>query len=125
MEKRRLGTSDLLVSTLGLGCMSLGTEQKHAVNMIDEALEYGINYFDTADLYDFGLNEEFVGQALKKRRNDIILATKVGNRWNDAKDSWTWDPSQVYIKDEVKESLRRLPNGLHRFISAARRDPRR
>jgi aryl-alcohol dehydrogenase-like predicted oxidoreductase len=49
-----------------------------------------------------------VGQALKKRRNDIILATKVGNRWNDAKDSWTWDPSKVYIKDEVKESLRRL-----------------
>jgi aryl-alcohol dehydrogenase-like predicted oxidoreductase len=88
--------------------MSLGTEQKHAVNMIDEALEYGINYFDTADLYDFGLNEKFVGQALKKRRNDIILATKVGNRWNDAKDSWTWDPSKVYIKDEVKESLRRL-----------------
>jgi len=88
--------------------MSLGTEQKHAVNMIDEALEYGINYFDTADLYDFGLNEEFVGQALKKRRNDIILATKVGNRWNDAKDSWTWDPSKAYIKDEVKESLRRL-----------------
>jgi aryl-alcohol dehydrogenase-like predicted oxidoreductase len=108
MEKRRLGTSDLLVSTLSLGCMSLGTEQKHAVNMIDEALEYGINYFDTADLYDFGLNEEFVGQALKKRRNDIILATKVGNRWNDAKDSWTWDPSKAYIKEEVKESLRRL-----------------
>ncbi|MCU7736980.1 aldo/keto reductase [Priestia megaterium] len=108
MKKRRLGTSDLLVSTLGLGCMSLGTEQKHAVNMIDEALEYGINYFDTADLYDFGLNEEFVGQALKNRRNDIILATKVGNRWNDAKDSWTWDPSKAYIKDEVKESLRRL-----------------
>lgn len=108
MEKRRLGTSDLLVSTLSLGCMSLGTEQKHAVNMIDEALEYGINYFDTADLYDFGLNEKFVGQALKKRRNDIILATKVGNRWNDAKDSWTWDPSKIYIKDEVKESLRRL-----------------
>ena len=81
---------------------------KHAVNMIDEALEYGINYFDTADLYDFGLNEEFVGQALKKHRNDIILATKVGNRWNDAKDSWTWDPSKAYIKEEVKESLRRL-----------------
>ncbi|MDU9692712.1 aldo/keto reductase [Priestia aryabhattai] len=108
MEKRRLGTSDLFVSTLGLGCMSLGTEQQHAVNMIDEALEYGVNYFDTADLYDFGLNEEFVGQALKNRRHDIVLATKVGNRWNDAKDSWTWDPSKAYIKDEVKESLRRL-----------------
>ncbi|TYR82516.1 aldo/keto reductase [Priestia megaterium] len=108
MEKRQLGSSDIHVSVLGLGCMSLGTEQTKAQNIIAEAIELGINYFDTADLYDFGVNETFVGQALKKRRHDLILATKVGNRWNTTKDSWTWDTSKKYIKEAVKQSLQRL-----------------
>jgi aryl-alcohol dehydrogenase-like predicted oxidoreductase len=91
MKKRQLGTSDLMVSEVGLGCMSLGTDKEQAESIIDAALHEGINYFDTADLYDFGLNEEFVGAALKKKRKEIILATKAGNRWNEAKDGWTWD----------------------------------
>ncbi|MDQ0858527.1 aldo/keto reductase [Bacillus sp. V2I10] len=108
MKKRQLGTSDLFVSELGLGCMSLGTDKEQAESIIDAALYEGINYFDTADLYDFGLNEEFVGDALKKRRQDLILATKAGNRWNENKDGWTWDPSKAYIKEAVKHSLKRL-----------------
>lgn len=108
MKKRRLGTSELYVSEIGLGCMSLGRDEKHARSLIDQALELGINFLDTADLYDQGLNEEFVGRALKSRRNDIILATKVGNRFEVGKDGWWWDPSKKYIKEEVKESLRRL-----------------
>lgn len=108
MKKRRIGNSDLFVSEIGLGCMSLGRDEKHARSMIDQALELGINFFDTADLYDQGLNEEFVGRALKSRRNDIILATKVGNRFETGKEGWWWDPSKAYIKEEVKESLRRL-----------------
>ncbi|WP_191560906.1 aldo/keto reductase [Metabacillus idriensis] len=108
MKKRQLGTSDLLVSEIGLGCMSLGTDKEQAESIIDAAVYEGINYFDTADLYDFGLNEEFVGDALKNRRHDIILATKAGNRWNESKDSWTWDPSKAYIKEAVKHSLKRL-----------------
>ncbi|MGM0874085.1 MAG: aldo/keto reductase [Bacillota bacterium] len=108
MRKRQLGKSELYVSEVGLGCMSLGTEEKHAVSLIDEAIDQGINYFDTADLYDFGHNEELVGKAIKHRRNEIILATKVGNRWKEDKTGWNWDPSKAYIKKAVKQSLQRL-----------------
>jgi aryl-alcohol dehydrogenase-like predicted oxidoreductase len=108
MKKRQLGTSDLFVSEIGLGCMSLGTDQKKAQAVIDAALEEGVNYFDTADLYDFGENEQIVGQALKNVRDQVIIATKAGNRWTEAKDSWTWDPSKGYIKEAVKQSLKRL-----------------
>jgi aryl-alcohol dehydrogenase-like predicted oxidoreductase len=108
MRKRQLGQSELYISEVGLGCMSLGTEEKHALSLIDAAIEQGINYFDTADLYDFGRNEELVGKAIKHRRKDIILATKVGNRWKDDKTGWSWDPSKAYIKEAVKQSLLRL-----------------
>lgn len=108
MKKRQLGTSDLYVSEIGLGCMSLGTDQLKAESVINAALEEGINYFDTADLYDFGENEEIVGQTLKNVRDQVIIATKAGNRWTEAKDSWTWDPSKEYIKEAVKQSLKRL-----------------
>jgi aryl-alcohol dehydrogenase-like predicted oxidoreductase len=96
------------VSEVGLGCMSLGTEEKHALSLVDRAINLGINYLDTADLYDAGVNEELVGKAIKHRRNDIILATKVGNKWKEDKTGWTWDPSKTYIKTAVKDSLTRL-----------------
>ncbi|RFB17060.1 aldo/keto reductase [Bacillus sp. HNG] len=108
MDKRRIGASDLYVSKLGLGCMSIGTEEKEALQIIDAAIDLGINYLDTADLYDQGLNEEFVGKALKSKRQNIILATKVGNRFEKGKEGWSWDPSKKYIKSAVKDSLRRL-----------------
>lgn len=88
--------------------MSIGTEEKAARNIIETALEEGINYFDTADLYDFGENERIVGQALKSVREKVILATKVGNRPKPDKSGWTWDASKSYIKEEVKNSLKRL-----------------
>jgi aryl-alcohol dehydrogenase-like predicted oxidoreductase len=108
MEKRKLGSSSLLVSELSLGCMTLGINETHARRIIESALEQGINYFDTADLYDFGENERIVGSALKDVRNNVIIATKVGNRWNENKSGWTWDPSKTYIKEQVKQSLKRL-----------------
>jgi len=108
MKKNRLGNSDLYVSALGLGCMSLGTDEKHAQEIINAALEEGINYFDTADLYDHGVNEEIVGKALKDVRDQVIIATKVGNRWNKDRSGWSWDPSKKYIKEAVKQSLKRL-----------------
>lgn len=108
MKKRQLGNSDLFVTEMGLGCMSLGTSETEAMRIIDEAIDLGINFFDTADLYDYGLNEEFVGKALKRKRDQIVLTTKVGNRWTEEKNGWAWDPSKAYIKAEVKESLRRL-----------------
>ncbi|XBO85398.1 aldo/keto reductase [Bacillus licheniformis] len=96
------------MSEVGLGCMSLGTDKKHALSILDEALELGINYLDTADLYDFGRNEEIVGEAIKSRRQDVILATKAGNRWEEGKPGWFWDPRKAYIKEAVKRSLKRL-----------------
>lgn len=103
-----MGKSDLFVTELGLGCMSIGTEEKPARAIIEAALEEGINYFDTADLYDFGENELLVGNALKNVREQVIIATKVGNRWNNERSGWSWDPSKAYIKEEVKHSLKRL-----------------
>jgi aryl-alcohol dehydrogenase-like predicted oxidoreductase len=108
LKKRRLGNSDLYVTELGLGCMSIGTEEKSAMKIIHSALAEGINYFDTADLYDFGVNERIVGKALKEVREQVIIATKVGNRWNQEHTGWSWDPSKAYIKEEVKQSLKRL-----------------
>ena len=108
MKKRRLGKSDLYVSELGLGCMSIGTEEKTARKIIEASLEEGVNYFDTADLYDFGENEKIVGTALKEVRENVIIATKVGNRWSQDQKGWSWDPSKSYIKEEVKQSLNRL-----------------
>jgi aryl-alcohol dehydrogenase-like predicted oxidoreductase len=88
--------------------MTLGTDEFQAQRIIESALEQGINYFDTADLYDFGENERIVGKALKAVRKNVIIATKVGNRWNEKKDKWDWDPSKTYIKEQVKQSLKRL-----------------
>lgn len=85
MKKRQLGNSDLFVTEMGLGCMSLGTSETEAMRIVDEAIDLGINFFDTADLYDYGLNEEFVGKALKGKRDKIVLTTKVGNRWTEEK----------------------------------------
>lgn len=108
MKKRELGKSGLFVSELGLGCMSLPDDVNESKKIIDAALHAGINYFDTADLYAAGKNEEVVGKALKGRREDIILATKVGNKMNEDGNGWTWDPSKKHIEQAIKESLRRL-----------------
>lgn len=108
MKFRTLGQSDLHISEISLGAMSLPTDAKKAKYVIDAALAAGINYIDTADLYDRGVNEEVVGQAVKEKREQIILATKVGNRLNENGDGWHWDASPAYIKEAVKMSLQRL-----------------
>lgn len=108
MRINQLGSSELYVSEIGLGCMSLGTDEGQAVKLIHEALDRGVNFLDTADLYDKGRNEELVGIAVQGRREDVIIATKVGNRRVPGKDGLVWDPSKDYIKSAVKDSLRRL-----------------
>jgi aryl-alcohol dehydrogenase-like predicted oxidoreductase len=108
MKKRKLGNSSIHVTELGLGCMSIGTDEKTAQEIIHAALEEGINYFDTADLYDHGLNEEILGRTLKDVREEVVIATKAGNRWNQEGNGWSWDPSKSYIKEAVKNSLKRM-----------------
>lgn len=108
MQKNIL-KSGIEISELGLGCMSLGTDYKKAQPIIESAIDNGITYFDTADIYDQGVNEEIVGKALKKyqNRDDIVIGTKVGNRLTDD-GRMTWDPSKKHIKESVKGSLKRL-----------------
>ncbi|WP_336789829.1 aldo/keto reductase [Paenibacillus sp. MMO-177] len=108
MRKNQLGGSELYVGEIGLGCMSLGTDEEKAVSLIHEALERGVTLLDTADLYDNGRNEELVGKAIRGRRGQVVLATKVGNRRIAGQEGWAWDPSKAYILSAVKDSLRRL-----------------
>jgi aryl-alcohol dehydrogenase-like predicted oxidoreductase len=82
MQQRRLG--DLTVSTLGLGCMGMsdfyaGRDEAEAVATIHRALDLGVTFLDTADMYGVGQNEELVGRAIRDRRDQIVLATKFGN----------------------------------------------
>ncbi|MFD1389385.1 aldo/keto reductase [Oceanobacillus oncorhynchi subsp. oncorhynchi] len=108
MKKRQLGKSDIEISDLTLGCMSLGTNVQQGKKMIDYALDKGINHLDTADLYHFGENEKIVGEAIKHRRSDVVVTTKVGNHFEKGKDDWFWDPSKKYIHKAVRDSLQRL-----------------
>ena len=108
MKKRTLGNSTFDISEISLGCMSLPPIEADVKKVIDAAVDAGINYFDTADLYDFGKNEKVVGTALKEHRQHIYLASKVGNRWEDGKEGWGWDTSPAYINQAVRDSLRRL-----------------
>lgn len=108
MEKRKLGKSELAISEISLGCMSLSTDFNEAKVIIETAIDNGINYFDTADLYDKGVNEEIVGKALKPFRKNCIIATKVGNRWKEDGNGWFWDASGDYIENGLKDSLKRL-----------------
>lgn len=84
--------------------MSLGTDYKKAQPIIESAIDHGITYFDTADIYDQGVNEEIVGKALKKyqNRDDIVIGTKVGNRLTDD-GHMTWDPSKNILKKVLKD----------------------
>ncbi|WP_273852189.1 aldo/keto reductase [Guptibacillus spartinae] len=108
MKSNQLGKSKLHVSEIGLGTMSLGTDRTKAISLIHEAIDNGVTFIDTADLYDFGLNEEIVGEALRDRRDSVVLATKAGNHFEEGKEGWYWDPSKKHIKAALKDSLRRL-----------------
>lgn len=88
--------------------MSLKPDQKDFENIIDAAIDQGINYFDTADLYDKGLNETLLGKAFKGKRNKVIIATKAGNQWRADGSGWDWNPRKKYILKCAEESLKRL-----------------
>lgn len=103
-----MGKSDLNISRLGFGCMSLDPGDPQGENILHKALDAGINYFDTADLYNKGQNEMMLGRAFHDRRKEIVLATKVGNQWRNDGSGWDWNPSKKYILSSVDQSLKRL-----------------
>lgn len=108
MEYRKLGKSQIAVSCIGFGCMSMGKDQAQDISLIHQAIDSGINFFDTADLYDKGLNEVIVGRAIKNKRKEVTLATKVGNQLRSDGSGWDWNPRKEYILKAVDESLKRL-----------------
>ena len=108
MKYIKLGKSNLEVSRIGFGCMSLKGSYTEMEKLIHQAIDGGINLFDTADLYEKGLNEKTVGKAIAEKRSEIILATKVGNQWRKDGSGWDWNPSKQYIITEVEASLKRL-----------------
>ncbi len=112
MDKRTLGMQGLEVSEQGLGCMGMSawygpTDDEESIATIHRALELGINFLDTADVYGQGANEELVGRAISGRRNEVVLATKFGNRWFDD-GSRMIDGSPQYVREAIDASLRRL-----------------
>jgi aryl-alcohol dehydrogenase-like predicted oxidoreductase len=113
MEYRRLGKSSLVVSAMGLGCMgmsqSYGTpDDAESVATIHHAIDRGIAMLDTADMYGGGKNEELVGAAIAKRRNEVILATKFGNmRMPDGRFLGV-NGKPEYVQSACEESLKRL-----------------
>lgn len=108
MEYQTLGKSTLRISKIGFGCMSLKPERKDFNQVIDAAIDNGINYFDTADLYDKGLNETLLGKAFKGKRDKVIIASKAGNQWRADGSGWDWNPRKDYILKCADESLKRL-----------------
>ena len=109
MRYRLLGSSGIKISEIGFGCMSLSSNsEKENIQLLHEAADLGINYFDTADLYDKGMSEIAVGKAIKEMRKKIVLATKVGNQWRTDGTGWDWNPRKDYILQAIDKSLRRL-----------------
>jgi len=108
MQHRRLGNSGLKVSEVGLGCNNFGMriDQDQTQGVVDAALEAGITFFDTADIYGGTKSEEFLGKALGKRRRDIVLATKFGMAVGG--DERKKGGSRRWIMQAVEDSLTRL-----------------
>jgi aryl-alcohol dehydrogenase-like predicted oxidoreductase len=108
VETRRFGNSELHVSVVGLGCNNFGRriEADASTRVIHAALDAGITFFDTADIYAAGRSEEILGAALRGRRDSMVIATKFGGSMGDA--AWRRGGSRRWIRVAVEESLRRL-----------------
>jgi aryl-alcohol dehydrogenase-like predicted oxidoreductase len=113
LKTRHLGTQGLTVSALGLGCMGMSefygvTDEVESMATIDLALDLGVNFLDTADMYGFGANEVLVGKAIKGQRERAIIATKFGiQRGNDAM-SRSINGKPEYVRQACDASLQRL-----------------
>ena len=108
MEYRRMGNSGLMITGIGLGGNNFGwwADEKTSITVISHALDMGINFIDTADMYDRGGSEEFVGKAVKGKRSQVIIATKFAREMGDSPNEK--GGSRHHILEAVDASLKRL-----------------
>ena len=113
MQQRKLGRQGLAVSAIGLGCMGMSefygpTDDRESIATIHRALERGVNFIDTADMYGPFKNEELVGRAIADRRDRVTLATKFGNQRNPDGSWIRINGTPEYVRSACDASLRRL-----------------
>ena len=128
MHRRALGTSGLAVSALGLGCMGMSQsygppgDRAAMIALIRSAVDRGVTFFDTAEVYGPFVNEELVGEALQPVRRDVVIATKFGFRIVDGKTEGL-DSRPAHIREVVDASLRRLRTDVIDLLYQHRVDP--
>ena len=129
MQKRKLGNSQLEVSALGLGCMGLShgygpaTDTGQAISLIRAAVERGVTFFDTAEVYGPYLNEEVVGEALAPMRDQVVIATKFGFTFGDDNKQQILNSRPDHIRWAVEGSLKRLRTDVIDLLYQHRVDP--
>jgi aryl-alcohol dehydrogenase-like predicted oxidoreductase len=130
MKKRKLGKSDLEVSAIGLGCMGMSfgygpaADKKKMISLIRSAVERGVTFFDTAEVYGPFTNEELVGEALAPLRDQVVIATKFGFRLDpDTGKQAGLDSRPEHIKEVAEASLKRLKSDAIDLFYQHRVDP--
>jgi aryl-alcohol dehydrogenase-like predicted oxidoreductase len=114
MQKRKLGNSNLEVSALGLGCMGMSfgygpaADKQEMISLIRSAVERGVTFFDTAEVYGPFTNEELVGEALAPFRGQVVIATKFGFQLGPKGEQMGLDSRPEHIKEVAEGSLKRL-----------------
>ena len=129
MKFRKFGNTDIQLSSIGLGCMTMNhgygvfDDEDEAIATLEKSIEIGINFWDTADIYANGKNEELISRALKPNRNKIFLATKFGFMPYENQNFSGLDCSPTHIKIAVEHSLRRLKTDVIDLYYSHRIDP--
>ena len=128
MQKRKLGKSNLEVSAIGLGCMGMSfgsgqaVDKQQGISVIRAAVEQGVTFFDTAEVYGPFANEELVGEALAPFRKQVVIATKFGFKIADGKQAGL-DSRPEHIKEVAEASLKRLKSDVIDLFYQHRVDP--
>jgi aryl-alcohol dehydrogenase-like predicted oxidoreductase len=128
MKYRKLGSTDIELSAVGLGCMGMNhgygqPDDTESIATLEKAIEIGVNFWDTADVYANGRNEELVSKVLQPNRKKIFIATKFGFRTDDSGRLAGFDGSPAHLKESIDNSLRRLRTDVIDLYYAHRIDP--